>query len=387
MATTCYPVSGPDVPRISASRPRLATSISSQVAKRASAIDHLVLVTIDGVRWQEVFRGVDTSLASRTKARHQLEMSPEALLPNIHRIATTHGVLLGKEDSQVRVSSPSTVSLPGYSELFSGKTPRCANNDCPQTTETTLLDDWHRADPEATMAVFSSWARIPRAVARDVRHLVVSAGRNDVRVPARLSSDKMFRRMLADGTTAGPAPGTDDYRPDRHTAEAGLRALEVLRPAFLFLALGDTDEQAHHGDYEAYLSALRQADEVLGHLDAWLCSQQQLGKRTLLIVATDHGRAASFQNHGGSPEAARIWTLWSGDDVRLRGYPAVPASRLADVASTIRRLLDLPTNASPDAGRNLAVLFDEPTKRVDSERDWRLLASQRTHTATRPVEF
>jgi len=378
-ATTCYPVSLPDTPQLHVEPPQPANRSASEAKRHAPAIDHIVVVTIDGVRWQEVFGGVDSTLTNPMKLRRDQALSPAALLPNIHRIAATHGVLLGKDDSQVRVSSPSTVSLPGYTELFSGRTPHCGNNDCPQTAESTLLDDWHRASKEATMMVFSSWERIPRAVARDPSHLILSAGRSHVQGLAGLASDAAFQQVLTKGAASNPAPGVDDYRPDGYTAELGLLALEALKPSFLFLSLGDTDEHAHHGDYEAYLSALQQADRVVGRLDAWLQTQQQIGKRTLLVVTTDHGRASSFQHHGSRPEAARIWTLWSGDDVKLRGYPAAGPSRLADIASTLRRVVDLPPDPHVEAGHHMAALFEQPARPIEQRGDWRLVANRSSY--------
>src|SRR4051812_4037316 len=54
-----------------------------------------VLVTIDGVRWQDVFESRDR-------------------LPNLHRLASTRGALLGAPGRGViNASGPEYVSLPG----------------------------------------------------------------------------------------------------------------------------------------------------------------------------------------------------------------------------------------------------------------------------------
>ncbi len=354
LTTTCTPSAAVDV----AHKHRQSGEVDRLAQPRSPAgnpsIDHIVIITIDGVRWREVFLGVDPKLGA-PRATQSVSL-PNELMPALHRIAQTSGILLGGDDSKMYVSSPSTVSLPGYSELFSGRTPSCGNNDCGPTKESTLLDDWHQSDSSASMALVSSWERIPRVAARDRAHLLISAGRTRPQNLDSFPSDTRLQDAIARGKKANPAPGVDDYRPDRFTAEIGLRLLDHRRPQFLFLGLGDTDEHAHHGDYGSYLQALRDADAVVGHVDAWLSSQRELGKRTLLVVTADHGRAATFQDHGGAREAARIWMLWSGDAVNGRGYPPAPDSRLADTAQTLRTLLGLAPDEDPRAGRELAVL-------------------------------
>lgn len=312
---------------------------------------HVVVVAIDGVRWQDVFLGADPGLANpseRSRVR-----AGSTVVPELHRIAQTDGVLLGGDDSRVFVSSPSTVSLPGYSELFAGRTPTCSNNACPPTREPTLLDAWQRRDTAATLAVVSSWPRIPDVAAADRSKLLISAGRHSTRNLDGLRRDADLGRALERGKSANPFPGDEEYRPDRFTAEVALRLLELTEPSFLFLGLGDTDEYAHQRSYASYLDALGSADRVIRRIHNWLAAQQRLGRRTLLMVTTDHGRAASFQDHGNSKEAARIWMLWAGSALRATGYPSTPDIRLADVAPTLSGLLGLDPGRGSQTGRDL----------------------------------
>jgi hypothetical protein len=328
---------------------------------------HVVVVAIDGVRWQEVFRGVDPSLTRAPSSTTTESMGATDTVPVLHQIACARGVLLGNDDSRVFVSSPTTVSLPGYSELFGGRTPTCAHNECPPTREPTLLDAWQQRDSTATLAVISSWAKIPRVAAMDRSNLLITAGRRSTQKLDPFRSDPVFDAALRSGRTAHAAPGIDDYRPDRYTAEVGLRLLELAQPSFLFLGLGDTDEYAHQGDYGAYLEALRFADSIVGRVERWLTEQQHQGKRTLLVVTTDHGRAASFRHHTNSKEAARIWMLWSGSSIRARGYPATGDIRLADLSPTVRQLMRLQADHDRRAGRALVDLLAIEASHWDPE--------------------
>ena len=339
-------------------RPETKTShhLEVQTAPPVKAVDSseiVVIVTWDGVRWQEVIHGIDPQLERQLgKTVHQNHAS-ESLLPNLNRLAGTEGILLGDDNAPIFASSPSTVSLPGYSEIFSGRSPICANNDCPATKQPTLLDDWLAARKDASMAVVTSWSRIPRAAARNLSPIAVSAGRNLVVRREQFCDSVEPCRQLNTGKRVSAWPGADDYRPDRATAGLALSYLQTHSPQFLFIGLGDTDEYAHRGDYDGYLESLHFADETLGAVWQWLHEQQLRGHHTLLIVTADHGRSSTFTQHSSAPEAARVWALLAGSGVTARGHIAATPSRLADIAPTVRAFLGLHGDSDPSAGLSL----------------------------------
>ena len=75
----------------------------------------LVLVTLDGVRWHEVFEGVDAELARTHGLSPSEVVSAEALTPSLHHILATHGVALGApgHGAPIRASGPNFVSKGG----------------------------------------------------------------------------------------------------------------------------------------------------------------------------------------------------------------------------------------------------------------------------------
>ena len=314
----------------------------------------VVVMTWDGVRWQEILNGIDPVLERRLSTPAHENRSPEALLPNLYALANTDGVLLGGDEAPIFASSSSTVSLPGYSEIFSGQKPWCDNNECPATKQPTLLDEWQVAHPNTPMAVITSWSRIPRVAARELSPISVTSGRTFVVQPQHFCVTPELCRLVETGARLSPWPGGDDYRPDRATAAIALAYLHAHTPEFAFIGLGDTDEYAHRGDYAGYLSALHDADETLGAVRQWLDAQRQLGHRTLLVVTADHGRSSGFSQHSHAPEAARVWALFAGSGVTARGHAIATASRLADIAPTIREFVGLDSDPSPLAGTSLA---------------------------------
>jgi hypothetical protein len=87
------------------------------------------------VRWQDVFTRPD-------------------LMPTLHAMARDEGAFVGADPrAAMRATGPNCVSLPGYTEILTGRPPlTCRDNDCPRTRIPTLLD---RA-AEAGLAVAAS---------------------------------------------------------------------------------------------------------------------------------------------------------------------------------------------------------------------------------------
>jgi hypothetical protein len=280
-----------------------------------------VLVALDGVRWQDA-------------------LDPSRM-PLLADVARTRGARIGARGAPIVASGPHFVSLPGYAEMLTGrKVTGCADNDCPRLRVPTIAEEVAARGEEA--AVFASWDRLERA-APATGEVLVSAGR---RGPLGADTD--------------PWPGTGDFRPDRLTARAALAYLEARQPAFLFLGLGEPDEHAHHGDLGAYEASLATCDAVVADLFAALDRMGARGRRTTVIVTTDHGRGRDFRSHGRAfPESARVWLIAAGAGVAARGDVISPETRhLADVTPTLRVLLGLPGGAA-DPHEGPGVPLDE----------------------------
>jgi hypothetical protein len=303
-------------------------------ARPPAVADAAVLVVIDGVRWQDVEGGAGERF------------------PNMRALATREGASL----EGIAASGPNFVSLPGYTEIFTGRAGACRDNECPPICERTIADEL--AARGEGVAVFASWERLANAAAADRGRIALSTGRS--------LAHGVDEDLLGPGRAASAYPGDGDFRPDRFTARAALTHLERHRPTFLFLGLGEPDEYAHKNDRPGYLAALRSADATIGDLRATLARMGERGAKTAVFVTTDHGRADGFTQHGGAwPESARVWLVAGGAGVRARGVAGAagqgtPARRraLADVAPTVRTLLGLAEPAARSgAGRPLDELL------------------------------
>ncbi|MDP9150856.1 MAG: hypothetical protein M3O36_13070 [Myxococcota bacterium] len=305
----------------------------------------VVLIVLDGVRWQEVFAGADHPLARRFGA-HVPEWSASALMPNLHRLIDSKGAAIGAPGAglSIAASGPEFISLPGYREIFAGKPdPTCFRNDCAQPPGRTVIDDLIDVGGPEETAVVSSWPNIARAASSDTSRFVLSSGRRLLEHVDALRSDPVVASLLDRGRRTSSWPGEGDYRPDAFTAGIALGYLESKRPRFLFVGLGDCDEYAHHGDYRGYLEALRASDAFLGDLETTLQRMGARGRHTAVLVTADHGRAADFTDHGGRyPESGRVWLAAFGEDVAARGVVAAARRHtLSDIAPTVRAFLGL----------------------------------------------
>jgi len=118
-----------------------ATAAAAALALPASAAArktrHIVLFTCDGVRWQDLFTGMDASLMNEKAAgmgqgagdlrsrfsRPTAQERRSALMPFFWNTLVPRGVLLGNlsKGSSMQVSNRYRVSYPGYSEILTGR--------------------------------------------------------------------------------------------------------------------------------------------------------------------------------------------------------------------------------------------------------------------------
>ncbi len=282
----------------------------------------VVLVVLDGARWQDVFVGADPRLAALARVS---PAKADLLMPHLHALVADRGAAVGApgEGPPMVASGPNFVSLPGYNEIFSGRSPtRCKDNDCPQTEVPTVADEvLSVSERPGDVAVITSWPKIERASSAAPASFVLSAGKARTLHAELLRDDDLTRLWLYAGAEAPAYPGYDDYRPDVYTAEIALRYLEIRRPRFLFIGLGEPDEYAHRDDYAGYLASLRKSDDVIGALFEALDRMGTRGQRTTVIVTADHGRGRDYRVHGKAyPESNRVWMVAAGGGISARGF-------------------------------------------------------------------
>ena len=295
----------------------------------------VVLLTLDGVRWQELLRGTDP------------ELGDGRVLPvftRFHDDLKTRGVFY----PEARLSNAVAISLPAYASILSGRFSDCEGNGCGRTRVPTLPEHLRAAGAFAAtdLALFASWEKLPLAAERTPGHLVVNA------------AYEAFGGDHADldaAQAAEPAPW-EGARLDKYTLAHGLRYLRTHHPRFLTISLNDADEQAHRGDYPAYIEALRAYDRAIAEVAVTLAEMGADGRETTLIVTTDHGRGqrGGWRDHGHNPDSERVWVF--AHRAGVAPGPARSPIAHADLAPTIAAILGAPTPPCGTCGRAIPEL-------------------------------
>lgn len=292
----------------------------------------VVLVTIDGARWQDVVDDKDGAL-----------FPGERLMPTLTAQVAQRGVMWVGTDAMT--SSLAPVSLPGYQTLMLGRS-MCVDNECPRVTQETLPERIARelALPQEQVSVFASWSRLARAVtSKDSSNVFVS-------IPPERDPNKNAGASAGAGAEGTPWPNA---RFDKEVADDAIAHLEKHRPRFLYLALLDVDERAHARDKRATADALQESDAVLGRIFAWVDSlPAEERAHTTVIVTTDHGRGPGvfwFDHRTAFPSAREIFLAVVRDGMKP-GHKVTRRVTQADVRPTIEALFGLaPSSTSTGA--------------------------------------
>lgn len=296
----------------------------------ASAEARLILIVLDGTRWQDIFRGPDPRLLGDSRfANADLRQAVidawgtgadhgAALMPFFHGLPKQGGVLWGNRDAGqcMGLTNGLWFSYPGYNEILTGRA-----DDAHITSNAKLpnpnlgLFEWLNARPgfAGKVRAYGTW---------DVFPAIFNAARSGVPVN----------------------PGLGSREPtDTLTMRLAFEAIREGQSRVLFIGLGDSDELAHAGEYDQVLTTLNRDDDFIGEVWRMVGSDPLWRGHTTLIVTTDHGRgeapdggiaAEGWREHG----SARAYAL-DPSDYELKwpqGFAGSDSTWLAAIGPGIR---------------------------------------------------
>ena len=93
----------------------------------------VIVVALDGARFREIFAGTDPELLRQQGLPEARQKNAAQLMPQLHALIDRAGSALGApgHGASISASGPNFVSLPGYSEIFSGRrVTSCQDNGC-----------------------------------------------------------------------------------------------------------------------------------------------------------------------------------------------------------------------------------------------------------------
>lgn len=294
-------------------------------------LDNLIIVTLDGMRWQEVFGGVDSLLmvdhaftgdsesVASTFWSHDESERRRKLFPFLWTTVQKEGLLYGNRlnGSFANVANKYRFSYPGYNEIFTGyPDPLVNSNDkIPNKNENVLGFISHQDGFAGKVAAFTSW---------DVFPYILNSGQNGLFVNGdeKFQFDNPQMKLINEMQSLTTRPL--DVRPDLLTYFAAREYLKAYRPRVLYIAFDETDDFAHRGMYDQYLKSAHAEDAMLADLWQVIQSIPQYSGHTTMVVTCDHGRGDKIKNqwtsHGENIEGAdEIWIAAIGPHIRAEG--------------------------------------------------------------------
>ena len=318
---------------------------------------NVILVTADGLRWQDLFNGMDPLLMSEASAgmekasdiRNQFrgnssEEAREKLLPFFWGKLARTGVVLGnvKTGSSVRISNAYRVSYPGYSEILTGRAQDdiIRGNIKIQNPTVTVLE-FVRSKLNLSrnkVALFASWDVFPYIGETKQGSITINAGYQN-------SSESPRMQELSSLQFQMRTPW-DSVRHDQITTDMALDHIRRNQPRLVHIALGEMDDWAHDRRYDRVLTSIHAFDHNLQQIWSFVSQHPQYRHRTTLIVTSDHGRGsklADWHSHGKDVAGAEdIWLAIFGPDIAAKGEVSVTEPVLQrDVSPTILKLFGL----------------------------------------------
>jgi hypothetical protein len=345
------------------------------VAEAPLKTRNVLVVTLDGFRWQEFFGGAEQGLIgsgpggvrdpadlTRRYLRESAEERRETLLPFIWSTIARQGQVFGDPDrgSSAVCSNGMKFSYPGYSELFCGfGDERIDSNDKRDNPNLSVLEFLAgRPSHDGGVAAFCTWDVFPFIFRQQQSGLKVHAGWMPVDDAPLTDGQRATNELIAALPHYWPGNAFDVV-----TWQAAREHLLRHHPRVLYISLGETDEWAHARRYDLYLDAAHNADRVLSEWWRLLGELPEYAGSTALVLATDHGRGSTrgdWTDHGRQIDGAeQIWLAVLGPDTPALGVRENVAVSQGQVAATIAHLLGEDFNAaSPRAAPPLPDIVD-----------------------------
>ncbi|MCA0363430.1 MAG: alkaline phosphatase family protein [Bacteroidetes bacterium] len=291
----------------------------------AQKAENLILFTTDGLRWQEVFGGIDTMIASDKQFTRDksgllekyfdpdINIRRKKLMPFFWSKIATEGVVLGNrwKGNYMDVENNYWFSYPGYNEMLTGYADSLVNsNDKNPNQNITVLEYLNTQKGfQGRVAAFSTWDVIP---------YIINTSRNQIPVNSgiELFVDNPGATQLLLNDIQSLAPKGHAERHDFLTYFQAREYLKIKQPKVLYISLDDTDGLAHAGQYDDYLEAAHAFDNYLKNLWELCQSLPQYQNKTAFLLTTDHGRGDKTKSE------------WTSHGIRIKGASQIWAAAL-----------------------------------------------------------
>lgn len=304
----------------------------------AGGVENIIVITTDGLRWQDLYTGMDSAIASNASFKQSEKDSSEMfeqywspdpverrkkLMPFFWDSIGRNGQLYGNRlyNNKVDCANPYWFSYPGYNEILTGFPDTAVNsNEYKPNPHITVLEYINKQPAFAgKVAAFGAWEAFDRILNKERCGFPVVAAFSPTGGDKPTETEQLLNNMLK-----------DSFKPfhygeclDVFTHYMALDYLKEKNPRVLYIAYGETDEWAHAGRYRNYLDAAHQLDNWIKDIWNYVQSTPQYKDKTALFITTDHGRGNIDKNQWtshGSESIKDSHEIWMA--VMAPGLPA-----------------------------------------------------------------
>lgn len=326
----------------------------------------IIVITMDGVRWKEVFRGADKYLINQAnftssiptyKEKYFVEDSiqrRELLMPFTWNKISEDGIILGNRDEHnyVNLTNKSLWSYPGYNEIITGKPDNIniINNDDVLNPNISIFEYINNIPTyNQKVMVFGSWNVFPYIFNQRRSGLLINAGYQQ-----SLNQEKSPKEELLDKVQMQMPRHWKNTRFDIFTHEYVLEALKNQKPKIVYIGYGEADDFGHDKSYNNYLDAINRNDKMIEEIWNYIQSDPFYKDQTTLLITTDHGRGNYYEwvDHSKNVKGS------SNSFIMLLG-PTIKQNQFnkkqyysTQIAQTIADLMQIKWN-NPEAGKSL----------------------------------
>jgi hypothetical protein len=306
--------------------------------------NNVVVITLDGFRWQELFLGADSALIHHPKFTkdssainfwsNDFKERRKKLMPFFWNVIAKEGQIFGNRlyKNKVNVSNIYALSYPGYNEIFTGTTDFSIFSNLRINNRNVNLFEYANKKPsfKDKVASFTSWSLFPYIFNKDRSGFYINSSN------AILEPDSLSMR-------------DDDNNSLRNDYETYTLAKDFIlknHPRLIHIGLSGTDTYGHRKMYDHYLYQAHLADNIIAGLWELVQSSSFYRNKTTFIITTDHGRGKSstdWYRHGllvrGS---SQTWVAMLGNGVKKMGECKEPVQLYQkQIAGTIGYFLNI----------------------------------------------
>ncbi|MBL7739681.1 MAG: hypothetical protein JNK14_10705 [Chitinophagaceae bacterium] len=310
----------------------VAMTVSAQ-----SKTENIIIITTDGLRWQDVFKGMDPAIANNKKFNqddsgyiyknywHDTESERrKKLMPFLWSVLESKGQVYGNRqfNNKVDNANPYWFSYPGYSEIMTGYADTAINsNSYPPNPNITVLEFFNKQPKlKGKVAAFGAWNAFDRILNEKRSGIPVMSAFDTTGGNRPTANEKLINAMLKDSHK----PWLEGECLDVFTHYMAMEWLKTKKPKVLYIAYGETDEWAHAGMYRSYLDAAHQVDAWIKQIWDIVQGDPLYRNKTSLFITVDHGRGdikkEEWTSHNNKiQDAHEIWFAVMGPDTEAKG--------------------------------------------------------------------